>query len=182
MGSVSLTPVKLGVSQIRAVACGEAHTLLLDGTGAVLSFGWGEQGQLGVELEGAPSARMQRVELPFKVNRISSGAVFSAALSEFGNLYVWGNGEQGQLGLGTKVCRANTPLLLSRLKHELLVDFLCGDSHMFCITSTGKIFGWGKGIVGLFEDYVNFPNESEVVSFSPKQLQNIEIAHRFIVA
>lgn len=33
---------------IEQVALGEAHSLILDNTGQVYSFGWGELGQLGI--------------------------------------------------------------------------------------------------------------------------------------
>ena len=41
-------PKSIAQINVRSVACGYAHTLALDSTGAVHSFGWGLLGQLGL--------------------------------------------------------------------------------------------------------------------------------------
>ena len=48
MGLACLQPSKLAIkAKISSLALGEAHTLLLDSDGYVLSAGWGQVGQLG---------------------------------------------------------------------------------------------------------------------------------------
>jgi len=45
IGHVALRPVLVkGITNAKSVACGEAHTLVLDGNGEVWGFGWGEDG------------------------------------------------------------------------------------------------------------------------------------------
>ena len=53
MGYVSTMPIISSFflkknRQVRQVALGEAHTVVLDDCGSVYTFGWGELGQLGI--------------------------------------------------------------------------------------------------------------------------------------
>jgi alpha-tubulin suppressor-like RCC1 family protein len=51
MGFVALRPMKIrkfNTGSAKAIAVGEAHTLVLDIKGNVYSFGWAEDGQLGL--------------------------------------------------------------------------------------------------------------------------------------
>lgn len=47
MGYALTIPKKLPFKNIKQVALGEAHTLILNKEGKVRAFGWGELGQLG---------------------------------------------------------------------------------------------------------------------------------------
>ena len=52
MGRVATTSMHVSYFQkngrsVKQVACGEAHTLVLDSRGDVFAFGWSELGQLG---------------------------------------------------------------------------------------------------------------------------------------
>ena len=61
---------------------------------------------------------------------MSAGCVFSSCLTEEGCVFVWGNGEQGQLGLGPRMKRSEFPTAVAQLKTEKVVDIVCGESHM----------------------------------------------------
>lgn len=181
VGYVALRPLKLkefsrqGV-KIKSVACGEAHSLMLDSDGKVYSFGWDEDGQLGIDESGLQdsiaSKSLKRVEgIPEKVIKISSGCIFSTCLTETGEIFVWGNGEQGQLGLGDSIKSTNFPTLLSSLKNEHVIDVVCGESNAICITKLGKVYAWGRGTTGMFYDA--YPVGSDIISFIPRLIPNL---------
>lgn len=191
IGHVALKPQKLRYFQknkkvLKAVACGEAHTLVLDSEGNLFGFGWAEDGQLGLpslELkEGIMTSEISQIQtVPGKVARIAAGSIFSACVTDTGKLYVWGNGEQGQLGIGNKITSASFPVQVSSLANETILDIICGESHMLCVTSSGKLYGWGQGIAGDFANSIEFTNGSEIVCYVPRVLWEVEIAHRFVI-
>ncbi|CAH0516608.1 unnamed protein product [Peronospora belbahrii] len=68
----------------------------------------------------------------------SAGGRHSLALNEFGHIYAWGHGREGQLGLGDMVrnapiistpCRLNGPLA-----GQLVTKISCGESHSLALT------------------------------------------------
>ena len=89
-----------GQHNIRLCSCGGAHTLLLDDDNAVWSFGSNDAGQLGT------GDRRKRV-LPYLVRTLlekdvigmAAGARHSAVVCEDGACYLFGAGQQGQLGI-----------------------------------------------------------------------------------
>ena len=89
-----------GQHNIRLCSCGGAHTLLLDDDNAVWSFGSNDAGQLGT------GDRRKRV-LPYLVRTLlgkdvvgmAAGVRHSAVVCEDGACYVFGAGQQGQLGI-----------------------------------------------------------------------------------
>lgn len=85
-----------------AVAVGSQHTLLLSCDRNVYAFGGNAVGQLGVGDRHDRSLPTQVEMLAGRgVFSIAAGARHSVALSDRGLVYVWGNGDSGQLGLPT---------------------------------------------------------------------------------
>jgi alpha-tubulin suppressor-like RCC1 family protein len=115
--------------RILSVACGWDHCLALDSEGKVLSWGSGQNGKLGHGNEeniSVPCYIPDIEDTPFA--RISAGCEHSAAISRAGELFAWGHGDGGRLGLGTNVqCFVPTkvaPLAQMRVRPTFLH---CGD-------------------------------------------------------
>lgn len=168
----------------KAVACGEAHTLVLNNHGQVACFGWGQEGQLGVPREeldqNAATREILYLDFPGKITKVAAGALFSVCVNSQGEVYVWGNGELGQLG--RKVKRQRTPTLLNSLGGEFIVDIVCGECHVICMAKSGKVYGWGKGLVGDFEDDQLFRPKTEIVCYLPQELEEVEIAQKILLS
>lgn len=86
-----------------------------------------------------------------KIIDIAVGGWHSAAISEFGDLYVWGWNKHGQLGIPVRHKRSIylLPELIdiyeagSEDPSEInLVS--CGTSHTIILTKAGKLFGTGS--------------------------------------
>uniref|UniRef100_A0A0P4VZK8 Uncharacterized protein n=1 Tax=Scylla olivacea TaxID=85551 RepID=A0A0P4VZK8_SCYOL len=91
-------PVPLRM-KMKEVAVGKEHCMALTAAGDVITWGSGMRGQLGIgELCQAerpiPVESLQGVP----ITTIACGAWHCTALSETGDLYVWGWNESGQLG------------------------------------------------------------------------------------
>jgi hypothetical protein len=198
MGYVALKPFLVKEfsrtnKKLKGVACGEAHTLVLDSEGTVYAFGWAEDGQLGLprtELRNSimtSSIRKVKALAGQRVIKVSAGSIFSACLDDAGQVYVWGNGEQGQLGLGNRVKFTQLPTLLSSLSTEFVVDIVLGESHVLCVTQSGKLYGWGQGLAGNFDNRVqsafaeSFPAGSDLVCYLTRRLAEVDIAHRMVI-
>ena len=191
LGYFAPSPVRVEFfkgKKIKTLACGEDHTLVVDSDGALYSFGWAEDGQLGL-----PSMWIKDNYMSYSVRRVvylkhkkivkvSAGALFSIAITERGEIYSWGNGELGQLGLGNTTKTIEVPTVISSLDNEIIVEAICGESHVICVSKNGALYGWGQGIAGIFEMRSNnFPYGSEVVCYLPRKLTDLDISHRFVI-
>lgn len=115
------------------VSCGDTLTVGLTSTGKVYTMGIAVHGQLGV-----PQARDKSVAavkgrlIDEFVVEISSGSFHIAVLTSKGNVYTWGKGENGQLGLGDTKDR-NSPSLVDTLKGRKVEKVTCGSSSTAAI-------------------------------------------------
>jgi alpha-tubulin suppressor-like RCC1 family protein len=189
LGYLALSPLELEEfsrwrRSVHGVACGEAHTLVLDSAGSVYAFGWAEDGQLGLPdtaiSEGMMTTKIERIDGIPKAVKVTAGSLFSAILTETGNVYSWGNGEQGQLGQGSKVLRRPRPFQLTSISAETIVDLVCGENYALAVSQEGKVFGWGQGIAGAFEGG-QFTKGSELVCYVPRELAEVDVAQHLAV-
>ncbi|CAN6205056.1 unnamed protein product [Urochloa humidicola] len=125
------------------VACGGYHSLALTDEGEVLSWGHGGHGQLG-----HPTLQNHRVPLAIKalseerIIYIACGGSTSAAISEKGDLYMWGNARDCQLGVpGLPEVQA-LPVKVNFLRDgdedlgPRVISIAIGASHAMCLVST----------------------------------------------
>ncbi|CAK4384168.1 unnamed protein product [Aphanomyces euteiches] len=157
---------QLSSMRFHGVACGYSHSLALRSDGQIFVWGSAATGKLGLEPAASPSIRpnttpiRQRhskqtedfsdcftimplpLPLPTKVKKIACGPSHSAAITVNGELFVWGSGDGGRLGLGDgRFMDADnllkggllgvlaTPTHVVSLKNHYLVDVSCGVSH-----------------------------------------------------
>ncbi|XP_071827214.1 RCC1 domain-containing protein 1-like [Apostichopus japonicus] len=123
--------------QVYVLSCGKEHVLLLTKSGMVFSFGAGSRGQLGhgvVEDKVQTPTQVDAIAaIPIK--DISAGGWHSAAVSEYGDLYIWGWNESGQLGFPKQTKKdkstSRSPLAKKRRwsgKDEASKDEMTGNS------------------------------------------------------
>ncbi|CAI5727959.1 unnamed protein product [Peronospora destructor] len=77
----------------------------------------------------------------------AAGASHSLALNEFGHVFAWGRGREGQLGL-SDVARVAKNIATPRriggpLATEVVTKISCGESHSLAVTVSGELFMWG---------------------------------------
>eukprot|EP00566_Odontella_aurita_P005079 CAMPEP_0113530608 /NCGR_PEP_ID=MMETSP0015_2-20120614/3039_1 /TAXON_ID=2838 /ORGANISM="Odontella" /LENGTH=624 /DNA_ID=CAMNT_0000429359 /DNA_START=653 /DNA_END=2529 /DNA_ORIENTATION=- /assembly_acc=CAM_ASM_000160 len=132
-----------------------AHSLLLTESGRVLSFGMAQYGQLGhgysagKQLSDEMRPRYIDALSGVRVTCVSAGELHSAVCTSDGDVYTWGDGFCGQLGLGNK-----RPQLLpvqveaGGLEDECVSAVSCGNRHTLCVTDEGEVFSFGLGHFG----------------------------------
>lgn len=185
-GYVALNPLKLESipKKIKGGACGEAHTLVLDEEGSIYTFGWGEDGQLGIiptESEGIKYNGVTQINFlfPSSIIKVAAGLIFSVCLTENGEVYVWGSGDKGQFGREIDDEFISSP---QKMDLEKVVDVVCGESRVICVTENGDVYAWGLGRAGHFSPAIHqFPTGSDLVCNSIKQLGETDIVHHILI-
>ncbi|TYK02788.1 ultraviolet-B receptor UVR8 isoform X3 [Cucumis melo var. makuwa] len=89
--------------KIRQIACGDSHCLAVTMEGEVQSWGRNQNGQLGLGTteDSLVPQKIQAFEgIPIKM--VAAGAEHTAAVTEDGELFGWGWGRYGNLGLGDR--------------------------------------------------------------------------------
>ncbi|CAN6815340.1 unnamed protein product [Brassica oleracea var. botrytis] len=110
------------------VSCGWTLTVALSNRGTVYTMGSSIHGQLG-----CPRAKDKSINTVLGnltrqfVKEIACGSHHVAVLTSFGNVYTWGKGANGQLGLGD-VRDRNSPVLVESLGDRLVETIACGLS------------------------------------------------------
>ncbi|KAL0895990.1 hypothetical protein ABMA27_011981 [Loxostege sticticalis] len=129
---------------------GEQTLFAVTPDGKVYATGYGAGGRLGIggiDSVSQPTllASIQHVFIT-KV-ACNSGGKHCLALSSDGDVYSWGEGEDGKLGHGNRVSY-DRPKLITALAGLEVVAIACGGAHSACLTARGRIYTWGKGRYG----------------------------------
>ncbi|EOX93638.1 hypothetical protein QUC31_004212 [Theobroma cacao] len=132
---LGMLPVDLSF-HVLGVASGLGHSLAIcevasldiEGGGkSIVSWGWNRSSQLGrAGPENLPSA-IEELEGETPV-AVSGGRVHSIALTSKGQVWVWGCGKNGRLGLGSSSDEAE-PILLDYLEDFEVVQAVSGFDH-----------------------------------------------------
>lgn len=88
-------------------------------------------------------------------------------------VYVWGRGEYGRLGLGDKGGSSRLrPCKVKAMEGHKVIQASCGGTHTMVLTAEGRIFGWGRGSFGRLGTGHEKDHHSPVEVFLPGQLSN----------
>lgn len=187
-GYVSLKPSLINKMQgdVRRIALGEAHTLVLDKDGILYAAGWGQHGQLGLGAKVIDAEEFEIIKAltTTTVCAIGAGSLFSAAIDNLGKVFTWGNGEQGQLGFtGSIKSEKSTfsPVWVQKISNEIALELCCGECSIMVYCKSGNVYGWGQGVhaKSLKENSTistvtkNFPQK--VIKINPTQYWGVKI-------
>ena len=92
--------------EVRELVCGWRHALFTDQNGKVWSWGEDEFGQCG--LGGDTNVVLEPREVPgldCRIKAVACGGVHSGAVNHDGQVFLWGNGGNGRLGMGDSMHR-----------------------------------------------------------------------------
>ncbi|TRY56175.1 hypothetical protein DNTS_002530 [Danionella cerebrum] len=123
-------------NRITSIVCGEAGTVLLSDVGKVLITDTFTECR---PLKGLESKH---------VIQIACGDQHSMALTNDGQLFVWGDNSHGQLGLTKKLSRTSSPQHLQSLSGIPAAQISAGGGHSFVLSISGAVYAWGKNSSG----------------------------------
>ncbi|ETW01763.1 hypothetical protein, variant 2 [Aphanomyces invadans] len=166
------------------ISCGSRHTLALTTTGDVYSWGWGQMGQLGL---GHHKSTNLPTKVPFfdeckiKLVHVSAGGCHSGAVTDQGQVYMWGEAHWGQLGLSADLIEhlhQATPVLCKVIpgnSTDKIVSLSCGGTHTVALSEQGHVYTWGRrdnGQLGLGREWLHLEIETDGVSaFTPTRIE-----------
>ncbi|NXI26286.1 RPGR regulator, partial [Sterrhoptilus dennistouni] len=138
----------------KLAVCGRNHTLVYTEKGNVYAAGGNSEGQLGL---GDTEERTTFHLISFftnqhKIKQLSAGSYTSAAVTEDGQLFVWGDNSEGQIGLANEAS-VSVPCKVDIGKPISFVS--CGYYHSAFITGDGELYTFGEpvnGKLGLFPE------------------------------
>jgi len=94
---------------------------------------------------------------------ISAGELHSAVVTDDGDVYSWGDGFCGQLGLGDKRPQLLPCQVRHGLEDECVASVSCGARHTLCVTEEGEVFSFGLGYFGVLgRGFSPFQYDSDV--------------------
>lgn len=134
---------------IRALRAGAYHSLALDNTGRVWSWGRNHYGQLG---DGSFEDRF--TPLPITDSNtvvmadIAAGENFSMALDENGMVWAWGDNRRRQIGpLAQEALQIAIPLQVTGAIGARVTALGAGREHGLAVAES-QAYGWGRGTEG----------------------------------
>uniref|UniRef100_A0A3B0MT90 Chromosome condensation (RCC1 homologue) protein, putative n=1 Tax=Theileria annulata TaxID=5874 RepID=A0A3B0MT90_THEAN len=132
-------------NNVVTISCGSNHTLVTTVDGCMYSWGVGAYGVLG---NGSVANRYIPVKVIFPyddifISKCAAGSRHSMALDRQGNVWSWGYGGNGRLGLGNTRSYF-TPNLIEIFDTYEVFQISCGDSHSACLDRFGTVYTWGS--------------------------------------
>ncbi|XP_060117388.1 serine/threonine-protein kinase Nek9 isoform X1 [Heteronotia binoei] len=136
---------KLQGKAIRQVSCGDDFTVCITDEGQVFAFGSDYDGCIGVN-KAFGSEVLEPEQLTFfrnnPVEQVSCGNNHVAVLTRNREVYTWGCGEYGRLGLDSED-DYSLPQKVEIQKTSNIVSVQCGSDGTFLLTQTGKVLACG---------------------------------------
>ncbi|RBP99879.1 hypothetical protein CRD59_02275, partial [Bifidobacterium xylocopae] len=129
------------------IGAGRFHSVALTDDGKAWAWGSNGSGRLGTT--SSDTTTPQPVSMPKGVQfaQITAGDAYSAAVSTSGDVYTWGDNEQGQLGFGNNANKS-APSKVGLPAGTRVQRIATGNGHMLALTDTGKLYAWGSSAKG----------------------------------
>ena len=147
---------------------GRNFSMLLSIDNVAHSIGNNEHGQLGI----GENTKNVSVPTPIRtlptIKHISCGLYFTACIDFDGFLYTFGDNTYGQLGVGTKIVKYNTPQKVQDIPKIKSVS--CGGQHTLIITNDSKLWSVGKNDYG----QLCLNNTINQINFQQTTFSNVE--------
>lgn len=156
------SPVRsLSEIQVKKMVCGDSHCMAIPEGHGIWSWGRNHVGELGLGHTNDVLAPVKIAYFEGKVVRdVACGAEHTVAVLDSGEVFSWGWGTYGCLGLGDRKHRSlPSPVSINLEEGVKIKQVACGWRHSCFVTSDGLLFtaGWAKyGQLGhlLMEDHL----------------------------
>lgn len=132
------------------IACGKAHSAIIDVYSNIYCFGLGTSGQLG-----QGDANLDASRIPLRVPSIGAvpvllvacGSHHTMCMTAEGRVFAWGDNSYGQLGIGSKSSKSRgTPARVDKITGVRAI--VCGGCHSFIVTQDSAVLASGSNVAG----------------------------------
>ena len=158
--SVVATLTAMAPTPCIMVAAGAQHSVVLEASGTVWTFGSGVMGALGqghFREEATPRRLRPFCDAGQHVEMVAAGGANTAVVTSAGVLWTWGSGTFGQLGVPLLVgaplhkCdpqRVTMPLCAGSAITNQVLTVSCGTFHTLMLKRNGSLWGCGQNTHG----------------------------------
>ncbi|NXD11818.1 SRGEF factor, partial [Nothocercus nigrocapillus] len=165
---------------VTEIACGWDFTIILVGTGLVLSCGSNSFGQLGVPQISGPCLIPQKIEaLKEKVVAVAAGLRHALAATESGLVFQWGTGMASRAKRASQgktlplFLTAKEPCGVTGLEDVKVKRVAASSYHSVSLTDEGCLYVWGSNKHGQLvtkEIFLLVPKKIEAYFFSHEKV------------
>ena len=148
LGLLTVSGIKL--DEIKQIACGHSHTIILKNDGSLWSCGYNGKGELGL---GDTTYRSVFTQVTTNINndvkQVVCGYYFTFILKNDGSLWSCGYNEYGQLGSGTKDYDSHSTFtkVTTNINNDVK-QIACGRYHTFILKNDGTLWSCGYNEYG----------------------------------
>jgi len=145
-----LTPKPIQLSEIVVQICaGENHSGALTSKGKIYTWGDGLTGQLGNGVSVWRSKRPKLLKSTEKFFHLAVGNFHTLAISEKGQIYSWGSGDDGQLGHHDFLNQYQPKAIAIPEASDIkFTKVFAGERSSMALTTKGVLYSWGKNSHG----------------------------------
>lgn len=135
--------------KVASLSCFNQHVLALTEGGHVYSWGNNGEGRLGHgDTTAVTRPKLISALENTKCVQICAGNSFSAILDSEHRVWVFGKGNEGQMGNGT-ITDQKTPIMVKgALEMVEIVRIGVGAFHCLALTASGDLYAWGRNLRG----------------------------------
>ena len=134
-----------------ALAAGYDSIFAVSEIGQLFAFGDNINSHFEINLPNTNNKRKLVTGLPAPVRQVAVGYKHIGIVTDAGDLFMCGRGDDGQLGLGDTVNWAMpTPTLVPRFRFNKTAVLMvaCGLEHTVVLTEHGVVYTFGRGVDG----------------------------------
>ena len=151
------SPVQVGaLTTWSKVAMSQLTCAAIKTDGTLWMWGFGYQGQLGMDLSGGPAARSSPVQVGALTNwaAVSVTRISTFAVKTDGTMWAWGYNGQGRLGLNISSGNRSSPVQIGALTNwsKISANVRLGGAYggvCLAIKTDGTLWSWGNNIYGV---------------------------------
>ncbi|KAJ3342104.1 Protein rcc2 [Gonapodya sp. JEL0774] len=160
--------------QIKSISCGTNHTLALDSTGQIWSWGAGGYGRLG-HGDQKDQLRPKMIIAPRPWTQMRAGATFSMAIDQYSNYHMWGKFKvSGEGSSGSPWTHPKMVADLAGWKVRCFADNAKGGGSQIAVVADESTVTWGQAC----HNYEHGAGEGKPKSQSkPDRLAYLEGVH-----
>ncbi len=176
MGAAESSLPNENLGYLVQICAGKQHILHLTEEGHVYSYGSGIYGVCG---QGGAACCFQHQILKSlsdrKVIQIACGEYHSLAVTQAYDIYAWGRGFEGQLGIAPKgrIEIASKPTFIPVFATTKIKYVAAGSYYSLAVSQEGELFGWGEarlGQLGCGKQSLVFTPQKIIVKEDPEDL------------
>ena len=142
---ISFSAIDCGFAHMAAVVAVTDNSIQVQHC-YLYTWGWNKRGQLGIGcMENQFIPQIVKGLERFCCSRLSCGFEVTAATTTAGDLFVMGQGLEGQLGLGPDRLQCSFPQRIESMRHNVR-RIACGSDHTAALCFDGSLRMWGRSV------------------------------------